>query len=970
MIYIFGDYELEPQRYELRHRGVVCNLEPQVLELLSYLARHGDRMVTKQELFDHLWPSQFVTDATLHQRLNAARKAVGDNGRDQHTIKTIRGRGYRFIAAVEARSAGRAPTALADSIGHPLAARGSPLVVEREAELAELHHRFALAQNGQRQVVLISGEAGIGKTALAEAFISRFEGETTPWVGYGQCVPQYGSGEAYRPVLEALGRLCRQDGGASFLSLLRQHAPSWIAQMPTLLPPAERPPLEQAAHRATQSRLLRELTEALDILTAEQPLLLALEDLHWCDESTLEWLGYVARRRDAARLFVLGTHRPVEALAPAHPLRAMAQELRLHGHGVALQLGYLSEAGVAAYLAHRLATAAPPPGLARDLRQRTGGNPLFLKAVVDELCRQDGPKALDPLTMAIPASVRQFIAQQIDQLSALDQACLEAASVAGATFGVEAAAAGMEQPAEVVEAQCDRLSRSGQFLRASGVETWPDGSLSARYAFIHAMYRDVLIDRISPGRRLRLHRRIGVRKEAGYGSQARDIAAELAAHFQHSQDHERAVAYLREAAQNALQRSAHQEAILHLRAGLNLIPALSAAPAQQQHELAIHTTLGPALIATQGYTSPEVQRTYSRARELCAAMGETAAYFPVLWGLWVYDNNRGSLDAAQELAHQLLRMAKQDEALLLQAYHALGNTLFWRGDFHAAQDALDRAIALYRAEHHREQAFRYGGHDPAVCCLGHGAVALWARGYPDQALRQSQRALELAQSLSHPSSLAHALGLATRVHVLRSERKQVASHAERAIAIATEQGFTQPLAGARLRRHWASIGPGPKDEALDQMRQSVNTVRDIGAANVLPAYLAQLADAYAQASRMEEALAAIDDALDVTQRCGVRDYEAELYRLKGEFCLRLKRQPEAIRHLRRAMETAQRQRAKSWELRAATSLSRLWRRQGERAAARNVLAPVYHWFTEGFDTADLRDARALLDMLRAGGSDQ
>ena len=967
MIYVFGDYELEPQRYELRCLSVVCNLEPQVLELLSYLVRHGDRVVTKQELFEHLWPTQFVNDATLHQRLNAARKAVGDNGRDQHTIKTIRGRGYRFIAAVKARAAERTSTPSVAYADNPFAARRPRFVVEREAELAELHHCFTLAQHGQRQVVLISGEAGIGKTALAEVFISRLQGGPAPWVGYGQCVPQYGAGEAYRPVLEALGRLCRQDGGAPFLSLLRQHAPSWIAQMPTLLPPAERARLEQATHRATQSRLLRELAEALDILTAERPLLLTLEDLHWCDESTLEWLGYVARRRDAARLFVLGTHRPVETLAPAHPLRAMAQELRLHGHGVDLQLGYLSEAGVAAYLAHRLATAAPP-GLARALRQRTNGNPLFLQAVVDELCRQDRPEALDPLTMAIPASVRQFIAQQIDQLPASDQTCLEAASVAGATFGVEAAAAGLGQPVEVVEAQCDRLARSGQFLRANGVATWPDGSLTARYGFIHAMYRDVLIERLSPGRRLRLHRRIGVRKEAGYGSQAREIAAELAAHFQHGQDYERAITYLREAAQNALQRSAHQEAVLHLRTGLNLLPSLTDAPAQQQHELAMRTALGPALIATQGYTNPEVQRTYRRARELCAAMGETTAYFPVLWGLWVYDNNRGSLDTAQALANQLLRMAKQDDDLLLQAYHALGNTLFWRGDFHAAQDVMDRAIALYRAEHHREQAFRYGGHDPAVCCLGHGASALWARGYPDQALRQSQRAMELAQSLSHPSSLAHALGLATRVHLLRSEREQVLAHAERAIAIAEEQGFTQPLAGARLRRNWARIGQGARGEALDQMRQSVDAVRDIGAANVLPAYLAQLAEAYAQTSHVTEALAALDDALDVTHRCGVRDYEAELYRLKGETLLRQERQPEAVRYFRRALDTARRQQAKSWELRAATSLSRLWQRQGEHAAARDLLAPLYNWFTEGFETTDLQNAKALLDTLSSIGS--
>ncbi len=487
--------------------------------------------------------------------------------------------------------------------------------------------------------------------------------------------------------------------------------------------------------------------------------------------------------------------------------------------------------------------------------------------------------------------------------------------------------------------------------------------ISARYTFIHALYQDVLIDRISPARLIRLHRHIGTRKEIGYGPQARNIAAELAVHFRYSRDIERAVLYLRDAAQNALQRSAHQEAILHLRKGLELLPDTPDSPARQQHELAMHTALGPALIATQGYTTPEVERTYTQARELCESMGETAAYFPVLWCLWLYYNNCGSFDTARALANQLLRLAQQDDALLLQAYHALGNTLFWCGEFHAAQEVMDRAAALYSAEQHREQAFRYGSHDPAVCCLGHGAVALWIRGYPDQALQQSQNAVALAQSLSQPSSLVHALSLATRVHTLRSEREQVLEHAERVIAIATTHGFTQPLASARLRQGWVWMGRGQVTEGLDHMRQGVNTVRHIGAANVLPVYLSRLSEAYAQVDRLEEALTTVNDAIDVTNRYGVRDCEAELYRLKGDYLLQLDLEAEAALHFRRALDTAQHQHARSWELRAATSLSRLWQRQGKGDAARELLAPVYGWFTEGLETADLQDAKALLDTL-------
>ncbi len=424
--------------------------------------------------------------------------------------------------------------------------------------------------------------------------------------------------------------------------------------------------------------------------------------------------------------------------------------------------------------------------------------------------------------------------------------------------------------------------------------------------------------------------------------------------------------YLRDAAQNALQRSAHQEAILHLRTGLDLLPALPDSPVRQQHELALRTALGPALIATQGYANPEVEHMYTRARELCESMGETSAYFPVLWGLWIFYNNRGSFDTARELADQLLRFARQarDDTLLLQAYHALGNTLFWCGEFQAAQNIMDQGIALYNAEQHRGQALRYGGHDPAVCCLGHGAVALWMRGYPDRALQQSHDAVALAQSLSDPSSLVHALGLATRVHVLRLERANVLERAEATLAIAKDHGFTQPLATAMVRRGWVWVDRGRTAEGLDQIRQGGNMVRNIGAANVLPLFLANLSEACAQAGQLEDALTAVNEALDVTRCYGVRDYEAELYRLKGDYLLRLDPETEAGRYFRCALDTAQRQHAKSWELRAATSLSRLWQTQGRRDEARDLLAGVYGWFTEGFDTADLQDAKALLDTLR------
>lgn len=982
MMYIFGEYELDPQRYELRHDGVACHLEPQVIEVLAYLIRSRHRVVSKQELLDTLW-AHFVSEATLHQRLSAARRAIGDNGQVQRSIKTIRGRGYRFVSPVQERETHAVPLSDTPPLRPPLTVTAAPAVqpallfVERDAELETLFSEFEHACAGTRRVVRISGEPGIGKTTLVEAFVSRLGAQA--WVGYGQCVDQFGTGEAYRPVLEALGRLCRGPDGSHLLDLLRQHAPSWLVQMPTLLPVAEREHLQHTAQGATQSRMLRELAEALDVLTADQPLVLVLEDLHWSDGATLEWLAYVARRRDPARLLVLGTYRPVDALVQAHPLRRTVQELQHHGRGVELRLDYLSEAGVTAYLTHRFATQALPEGLASALHQRTNGNPLFLVALADDMVRQNAlQEQATPwtphghhgaLTIDVPENLRHLIEQQLAQVSSEDQQLLEAASVVGASFALTAVAAGSGQTVEAIEARCEALARRGQFVRAGELETWPDGTVTARYHFLHALYREVLYNRVSPGRRMRLHRHIGACKELGHGAQAEEIAAVLAVHFLRGRDSSRAVRYLYAAGENALRRSAYPEAVSHLTTGLEVLQALPDTPERRQRELAMRTVLGPALVATRGYTAPDVEVVYTRAHVLCQQAGETPERFPVLWGLWLFYNNRGDLQTARELGQQLLDLACRagDPALLLQAHHAMGNTLFWCGEFVTAHAHMEQALTLYDPEQHWVQAFRYGGHDPGVCCLGHGAIALWIRGYPDQALRQSQNALCLAQKLAHPSSQAHALLLATRVAMSRRESPAVLEHAETIITLATAQGFRQPLASGTIRRGWALVAQGQHREGMAQLHQGISTLRTIGAANTLPAYLATYAEACGQAGQSHFGRTVLDEALRLANGNGGREYKAELYRLQGELLLRQSpdNHTEASALFHRALDIAQHQHAKAWELRTAMSLSRLAQRWGQQEEGRQRLEAIYNWFTEGFETADLLEAKALLMELGA-----
>jgi predicted ATPase len=472
-----------------------------------------------------------------------------------------------------------------------------PHFVGRDAALAQLAQWWSTARQGTRQVGVIAGEPGIGKTTLVHTFVAQVAATEDVWVGYGQCLDHYGVGEAYLPILEALGRLGRGPEGERLVAVLRQYAPSWLVQMPGLVPPTAWESLQRIAGGATQPRMLRELTEALDVLTTERPLVLVLEDLHWSDASTLAWLAYVARRPDPARFLLLGTYRPVDAIVRAHPIRTVMTELTQHQQGAELPLDYLSEGEVAAYCRQRLQEPSLSAALVYVLHQRTHGHPLFLVMLVDELQRQgllheeaagwDVSKAVGSIRSAIPESLRHIIEQQLHQVQPEDQGLLEAASIAGRIFSAAVVAAAVNQATEDIEARLAVLAHHGQFIQAGGLVEWPDGTVAAGYRFLHDLYRETLSDRIPPSRQQRWHLQIGIRKETGYGAQVREIAAELAVHFEQGRDADRAIRYLQHAADNALRRFAYTDAIMHLTKALALLSVLPETPERAQRELVL-----------------------------------------------------------------------------------------------------------------------------------------------------------------------------------------------------------------------------------------------------------------------------------------------------------------------------------------------------------------------------------------------
>jgi len=484
--------------------------------------------------------------------------------------------------------------------------------------------------------------------------------------------------------------------------------------------------------------------------------------------------------------------------------------------------------------------------------------------------------------------------------------------------------------------------------------------------FKHALIQDAAYASLLKRTRQQYHQQIAQMLEAEFPETVGAEPELVAHHYTEAGLNEQAVGYWHQAGKRATQRSANVEAINHLTKGLEVLMTLPDTLERARQELDLQTTLGPVLMAVKGQSSPDTERAYARARELCQQVGETPQLFPVLHGLFRFYMVRAEFQTTRELAEQLFSLAQrvQDPALLLEAHRVMGQTKFWLGDMASARAHLEQGMALYDPQQHRSHAFVYG-QDPGVACRSFMVRPIWILGYPDQALQNIREALTLAQELTHPFSLVYALILAAAVHQFRREAQAVQERAEAVIAVSTEQGFPFWLAFGMILRGWVFTAQGRGAEGMAQIHQGLAAYRATGAEVDNPYFLALLAEAYGKVGQPEEGLTVLVEALAMVDSTGGRHWEAELHRQKGELLLMQKGQKagEAEECFRQALDIARRQQAKSLELRAAMSLSRLWQQQGKQEEGHQLLAEIYGWFTEGFDTADLKEAKALLEEL-------
>jgi predicted ATPase len=882
-------------------------------------------------------------------------------------------------AGVEA-ALGRLTLKVRPKPGRRPAGAGRRPTVGRQREEVALRSAFEEAAAGRGSLVCVTGEPGLGKTTLVEHFLDEFAaGSLSCRLARGRCSERLAGTEAYLPFLEALDSLLQGEGGAAAAQALKLLAPTWYVQLAPLA--ADDPHLARVlveAKEATQERRKRELGVFLREVSRERPLVVFLDDLHWADPSSVDLLAYLGSKCADWRVLIVLTYRASDLLRTEHPFGPVKLELQGRGVCPEIALPFLSRVDIDRYLALAFAAHDFPADFAAVLHARTEGNPLFMVdllrylhdrgVIVQDRGRWAVARALPDLERELPESVRGLIQRKVDQLSEADRRLLMAASVQGAEFDSAVVARLLGREAADVEERLDVLERVHAMVRLIRQQTLPDRTLALRYGFVHVLYHNALYAALPPTRKAAWSAAAARALLDHYGEKSAGLAAELAILFEAARDPERAADYYLAAAENAARVFAPHEAAALARRGLAQLQTLPDTPDRARRELPLQVTLGVQLQVVRGYADPEAEQTYGRARVLCEQMPEAPSHFLVLWGLWMFYVVRSDLGKAQELAEQIFALARRapDGVQPLQARLALTVTALSLGDLAATREHVEQAVALYDPARHSGHTHVYG-QDPGVSCLAFGAVALWLLGYPEQAVKRSREAVALGGELRQPNTHALALYFAAMLRQYRREASAVQESADATTAIATEHALSLWLATGRILHGWALAEQGGKADGIAPLRQGITDFAATGARIYRTYHLALLAEALGRGGQLREGLTVLAEALAVMDSIGEVFHGAELHRLRGEFLLRQEAPeiawPEAEACFRRALAIARGQQAKMLELRAAMSLTHLYQKQGRQAEARPLLAECYAWFTEGFNTADLKEAKALLEQV-------
>jgi len=836
-------------------------------------------------------------------------------------------------------------------------------LVGREEEIGLLMRRWENAKSGEGRVVLISAEAGVGKSRIAEALQERIRGEAHATLRYF-CSPHHHESALY-PItkqLERAARFERTDDAATRRGKLADllvggPAEAELALFAELLsvPGIEAKSALELPPQRRKEKILDALIRLLESLSKRQPVLAVFEDLHWIDPTSGELLDRMVATLGRLPVLLVATFRP-EFRAPwigqAHVATITLSRLGRHeGEALVRQLA---------------GATALPTDIVSEILERSDGVPLFLEEVTKVVLEASGTAAREALSgmgsarLAVPATLQASLMARLDRLGPVVREVAQAGSAIGRYFPYDLLVAAAPRSEAESRAALDQLVASGLVFQRG---TPPD----AVYQFKHALVQDTAYSTLLRGPRRALHERIAaeLERQARDGS---DCEPEiLARHFAEAGDPQRAASYWLDAGRREAGRSANIEAIAHLRHGMEALAPLPETPERLRAELALELALGPALAANKGFASAEGRAAYLRARGVAERLGDARALFAATWGLWLA-SSQGNKEGAEvnDLGARLFRVAGSigDPGLQMQAHHAAWATKLWVGDLATTHDHVSKGLDLYDRQKHGSHALLYGGHDPAVCGLGQGAIALWMLGYPEQAANSLNRGIAHARELGHTPSVGHALWLAAFLHIFRSDAPSALEAGERLVALGREHGFALYRAAGSVMHGWARARLGALEEGLAELREA--TAAHLAVTGMSPGFFAvALAEMERRTGHFQRAEIALAEARAVTVVRGEPLWLSSILRETGNLAAS-RPAPDLVlaeQLFGEALATARKLGAKSLELQAATSLAQLWREQGRAAEARSLLSPILGWFTEGFDDPDLTDARALIGQL-------